>query len=981
MMKQISLHLKLLPFLAATTLILPGLHAQDGEASDDAMVFELSPFEVETTGDKGYYASNAISGSRINVPIQDMPLTIEVVTSEFIEDTGATDLRDSLKYSAGILLQTQNDAFGSFDNVGNVNNPEGATGDKSDSSFKIRGFVVNNTLRNGYRRQHATDTINIDRIEVIRGPSALLYGVGNFGGVVNYLPKKPLPDARQEVNLTVGSDAFRRVTFDSTTPLPIESLGYRLTFAYEDREDWTDLFNHNHFFLSPYIEWKPWDGTEFSFDFEYGQAEDNAIGFKSVRAPTLEGIPIFQTDRLETYGFLEFEGKDPKTFRWSGPDTFIETESLNANIQWQQRITEDLNFMAGYNFSQTQFDVLDVFGGIALNASNARAQKYKNTIIARQIIDGSNTDVVIPVEDAVFQYNWAGSTEEVDWHQVRTELNYSKRLFEGRKWLASGHNLLLGFSFERKKNDTIGRRTDSPDSDNFMYKDPTDSSYIRFDTQADGTPSFPLEDYDLSGNVSENEGIYGVYSARFFKDRLYLVAGFRQDTSTSKDGYYGVIGSRGGIQEFESTTVKKQTSQFGASFEIIEGLTVYALQSEGVEPNFDGQRDGLGRALDSSVAEASEWGVKVNLWEGVLAASFSKFKIERDGLPFAYWWAPAPIKGNFRRNDDIVYRLEEFNPDINDDNRYLLAAINEWNAAKASGAVYDKESEDGRATYTYLNASSAEGAAFLDKVFEALNEEFALPRDQRTDNDPWPGWLYAGFDDPEVNTAAEDRADGDFFQSISDKSEGYELQATFTPNDNFQIVLTYSHVEREVVNPGNFVSYDYAEGNWDRWTSWYFPNSNWGLAGFPAEIVYPGGPSEGLPSQDTADWTGIGWGKGEALDDTPEDVISWWATYRFNDDFLNGFQVGLGGQWESEREYASAFTTAGQRKQNETGEQIKATTDPRLTINVMAKYTWIQDKYDAFVQLNVDNVLDDTDQYGFIWAPGLSWKFNMGITF
>jgi hypothetical protein len=91
--------------------------------------------------------------------------------------------------------------------------------------------------------------------------------------------------------------------------------------------------------------------------------------------------------------------------------------------------------------------------------------------------------------------------------------------------------------------------------------------------------------------------------------------------------------------------------------------------------------------------------------------------------------------------------------------------------------------------------------------------------------------------------------------------------------------------------------------------------------------------------------------------------------------------LALGGQWESSREYASAFTTAGQRKQNETGEQIKATTDPRLTINVMAKYTWIQDKYDAFVQLNVDNVLDDTDQYGFIWAPGLSWKLNMGITF
>ncbi|MFO7724688.1 MAG: hypothetical protein R6V45_03980, partial [Oceanipulchritudo sp.] len=119
-----------LPLTVILAAVLPGLAQSDNDASEDDPVFELSPFEVSTSEDSGYYASNAISGSRINVPIQDMPLTIEVVTSEFIQDTGATDLRESLKYSSGILLQSQNDAFGLNDNVGNVNNPEGATGDK-----------------------------------------------------------------------------------------------------------------------------------------------------------------------------------------------------------------------------------------------------------------------------------------------------------------------------------------------------------------------------------------------------------------------------------------------------------------------------------------------------------------------------------------------------------------------------------------------------------------------------------------------------------------------------------------------------------------------------------------------------------------------------------------------------------------------------------------------------------------------------------
>ena len=182
-----------LKILIAATFLLGAseLTAQtDGEEQDE-QVFELSPFEVSTNSDRGYYAANSISGSRIDVQIQDIPLTIEVITSEFIEDTGSSDLRDSLRYSAGVLLETQNDAYGGFEGFGQVNNPEGATANKSQSTVKIRGFVTNNTLRNGFRRQHATDTINIDRIEVIKGGAAeAIYGEDAANGVIQIFLKK-----------------------------------------------------------------------------------------------------------------------------------------------------------------------------------------------------------------------------------------------------------------------------------------------------------------------------------------------------------------------------------------------------------------------------------------------------------------------------------------------------------------------------------------------------------------------------------------------------------------------------------------------------------------------------------------------------------------------------------------------------------------------------------------------------------------------
>ncbi len=963
----------------------PALHGQ----ADDALggeVFELSPFEVSTSGDRGYYAANAITGSRISVPIQEMPLTIEVVTSEFISDTGATNLRDSLRYSAGILLQTQNDAYGSFSNVGNVNNPEGATADKGESSFKIRGFVLDNTLRNGFRRRHATDTVNIDRIEVIRGPSALLYGVGNFGGVVNYITKTPLPEPRQEVNLGYGSYNFYRASLDSTGSLFSEQLAYRLTMAYESRENHTELFSHEHFFISPVVQWKPFRRVKITFDGEFGKADDDAISFLSVRAPTLEGIPVFQTDRLETYGFLEFPGKDVRRFRWSGPDTYLDTFARNGAITADIGITENLYYRGGMNISRVKFNLLDVFGGISTNSTSPRAQPFLNTIRARQIIDGAANDVIIEVPRAVLQYNWYGSDEVTDWTQYRQELNYNRRVLQGRRWLESEHNVLLGYSHEKQKFNQIGSGTaDSPDGDNWMYKDPTDSSYIRFGRQSDGTPDLNFRPTVLSGSVATNDGKYVVYSGRYFKDRLFLVAGMREDRTTSRDGYFENIGSRAGRQFFPDSIITKRSKQFGVSFEVLSGVSVFALNSEGVEPNFGGKRDGLGRALDATVADATEFGVKVNLLEGRIAGTLSTFKIRRDGLPFSYWWAPAPIRGQFRREDPIIYRMDEWNPVARPNNRYLQAGREQWNAAVAAGAVYDKKSADGRFTFKYLNASTPEGAAFLDAVFDALKAEFALPRDQRTDNDPWPGWLYNGFDDPEVNTAAEDWSSGDFFQTISDESRGWEAQVVWSPTENLQLILNYSHVKREVVSPGNFVKYDYAEGNWDRWAVWYFPNANWGLGGVPTELVYPGGPAPGLPNPDTSTWTGVGWGKGEALDDTPAHVVSWWANYKFPEETrFAGFELGFGGQWESKREYASAFTTAGQRKQNqnEEGVAIKAFTDPRLTLNAMAKYSWrARDRYDAFLQLNVDNLLDDKKQYGFIYAPGISWRLNLGVSF
>ncbi|MBN2069651.1 MAG: TonB-dependent receptor plug domain-containing protein [Opitutales bacterium] len=967
-------------FAAVATPALLCSPAVFGQGADDQdTVLVLSPFEVNTSTDSGYYASNAISGTRVNVPIKDIPLSIEVVTSEFIEDTGSGDLRESLRYSAGIVLQSQNDAMNAaaFDDVGGVNNPEGVTNNKTQTSFKMRGFVTDNVLRNGFRRQHATDSINIDRIEVVRGPSALLYGIGNFGGVINYVVKQPMDKLHQSYEVQIGSDNLYRATADVSGPISETwDVNYRITMAAETSDDWTDIKNSEHYFISPIVTFKPTETTKVTVDFEYGEQTDEGVSFQSVRTPTIEDIPVDQPDRMQTYGFLEFDDKDVRTFRWSGPDTYVETKAVNAFIQVEQHIFDGLDALIGYNYNKAEYDTRDVFGALVCNTG---PQDLWGTVRARQIINGTTADDFVEVDNVVFQYNWSDNHEENTRDQFRAELNYKFDLLQDKGWFASSHNLLYGFSYEESESDIM-----SYNSADWNWKSPLDSSYIRFDVQGDGSPSSELEPNTYKWTSANNAGNYLVYSGRFLKDRLFVIAGIRRDKNSVDTINANLREVSAPFEISESPSVSTDSTQFGVSLELLEGFSVFALRSEGINPNFDGAVDGYGNALPAAKAVSKEAGIKFDLFDGKISGTVSAFKIERTGVPASYWWAPYPAWGQFDPDADIVYRMDDFNAadPAKADNLWLQSARSEWDSAVASGAVFEAVNPNDGETYTYINASSADGAAYLDKVFETLNAEYAKPYEERVD--AWPGWLYTGTEvdeDPNVNTASEDWSSHGASQSISDSSEGYEAQLLFTPNENIQILLNYSHTTRQIDDAGNFAQYPYNPDNWDRWAVWYFPNGSWGLSGVQPEDAYPGG-SAGLPNIDTNSWAGIGYGTGESLDDTPKDAVSSWATYRFTEGVLNGFQVGLGVTWESKREYASAFTTTRQLKLNDSGTKIQAWTDPRYTVNLMLKYSrTLSDKYDFTTQLNIDNLLDDEDQYGLIYAPGMSWRWQMGISF
>jgi outer membrane receptor protein involved in Fe transport len=931
-------------------------------------VITLNPFNVSTEKDQGYKATNSTSGTRLNTAIKELPMPIEVITEGFLRDTGSADLRQSLRYSSGILLQTQNDyanAAGSFSTTpGKINNPEGLTASPDQTHMKIRGFQTASVLRDGFRRQNSTDSVNIQRVEIARGPSSLLYGVGNFGGVVNYLVKQPELKPFTEVSASYGSYDYKRATLDTTNRINESgTLAYRLTAAVQDQDSYTDFNSENHFFVSPVITWKPFSGTELLLDIEYGKQKQQGISWQRLRA----AVSGFVNDSSAYNGdFLAVPGKDLREFRWSGNDTYRDSKSSNVLFKLNQRIAENLYFLAGVNRSKFNYEQLDNLAGLGRISEGSNVPSWAIAPVTYAGLVSTQAGVPVGPQPSTIMYQWHRNTEDNVHDQARVELNYKFDMFKSsNRWLRMNHSLLAGFTYTKDTTDAHARQTPG---DVTNYHSPSDYSYFKFGKQGNGSADHAMVEWTNQKSITSNPALYGVYQGKFLDNRLTLVAGVRRDRSwnriTTYNPEYNSNGTKHGDAapyDTNSPTNTDTTYQYGANFAVTRELSFYAMHSEGVEPNYQGKLDLYGKPLQAALAKDKEFGMKLDLWNGKISGTFSVFEITRSrtqvGSSSLVWFAPvASATPHFDPKKDIVYNVNDLNPYNNGWNGAVVASKAQWDAAVAAGAIYQATNSKG-ATNWYANASKTTGAALLDAVFANV---------AKLNQYGWWGWIYGGADpgslpfDNLVNNATMD--DNGAQRSVatgSDRAKGWDTQLLFTPTENLQLVLSWSHIEKTVLNAQAWAKYPYPQ---DRWAIWYAPISWSATAGRPLSEVYK-------DVNDTS--TFIAFGAGLPMDDTPKNQGSAWLNYSFDkNSALKGFGFGIGGTYESPRNIYPAY---GQNALDVNGKTIFLSTDSRYQVNAMVKYGFKMGSHDANIQLNVDNVLDDRKLYGWIYAAPRRW--------
>jgi iron complex outermembrane recepter protein len=191
------------------------LIAQEGGSE----IYNLSPFEISTVGEKGYSSTDAIGATRVATNILEIDHSIISLNKELISDIGAVDLSGALVYVSGVgkSSSTENDSI-------TLRGIEGA------ASF-FDGLP--NSVRPGNAKYPTT---GIERIEVIKGPAGALYGAVSGNGLVNYTMKRPTPESMTSFKATIGS--FNDITAEVDVGGRSEKsgIGYRVAAAFRDGE-------------------------------------------------------------------------------------------------------------------------------------------------------------------------------------------------------------------------------------------------------------------------------------------------------------------------------------------------------------------------------------------------------------------------------------------------------------------------------------------------------------------------------------------------------------------------------------------------------------------------------------------------------------------------------------------------------------------------------------------------------------------------
>ncbi|WP_063683168.1 TonB-dependent siderophore receptor [Bradyrhizobium stylosanthis] len=308
----------------------------------------------------GYVGKRSSSGTKTDTPIMETPQSVSVIGAEQIRDQKPNKLDEVLRYTAGVRAGT----FGA---------------DTRNDWWLIRGFKSDDVglFLDGMQLFYTSyaswklQPFNMERVEVLRGPSAVLYGGSSPSGIVNVISKMPPAAPIRYVETGVNNFGNAYVGFDVGGPVATQpqdgELFYRVVGQVQNGPTQVNFTPDNNYFIAPSVTWKPDADTTFTVLASASKQDTRGINF----------LPYVGTVTNASYGKIptSFFGGDPSV------DKFTREQEM-LGYQFERHLTEDLTFRQNARFAHIDLTYRGYVGNDA-NQATATLNRYnwyaKNT--------------------------------------------------------------------------------------------------------------------------------------------------------------------------------------------------------------------------------------------------------------------------------------------------------------------------------------------------------------------------------------------------------------------------------------------------------------------------------------------------------------------------------------------------------------------------------------------------------------------------
>lgn len=234
-------------------------------AEDDA----AGLITVTASRDSGYRVANSSTATRTETPLLDTPQSVSILTRDRIDDQALLSIADALRYVPGATTGQ---------GEGHRDQPT-LRGNSSTSDFFVDG------VRDDV--QYYRDFYNIERLEILKGPNAMIFGRGGGGGVINRVSKTPQAERRIGADAAVDSFGAWRLAADVNAPLAT-GVSARLNGFYEDGANHRDAYDLERWAINPTLGFDL--GGRGNLVLSYEHASDNRIVDRGV--PSQNGRPL-----------------------------------------------------------------------------------------------------------------------------------------------------------------------------------------------------------------------------------------------------------------------------------------------------------------------------------------------------------------------------------------------------------------------------------------------------------------------------------------------------------------------------------------------------------------------------------------------------------------------------------------------------------------------------------------------------------------